>query len=92
MTSPDWAQLPDDHNLSKFAKELPGILADAEHDEMYGVRLEAPNEVSVRTVLDRPGQMLIHRQQEHSTYDSGHSPEVLEGEHKQSRDGEDTTH
>ncbi|KAK3710806.1 Non-classical phosphatidylinositol transfer protein (PITP) [Vermiconidia calcicola] len=42
MTSADWTNLPPEHNLSKFAAELPSIFEDAGHNEMYGVRLEAP--------------------------------------------------
>ena len=38
---PDWTDLPKEHNLAKFAAELPEILKIADYDEMYGVRLEA---------------------------------------------------
>lgn len=44
MASPDWSNLPSDHNLSKFAAELSGILDTSGHNEMYGVKLEAPAE------------------------------------------------
>lgn len=44
MASPDWSNLPAEHNLSKFAAELGDILNTAGHDEMYGVKLEAPSE------------------------------------------------
>jgi hypothetical protein len=43
-SSPDWSDLPSDHNLAKFAAELPAILKDAEYDEMYGVKLEGAGE------------------------------------------------
>ena len=43
-TSPDWTDLPKEHNLAKFAAELPEVLEDAGYNEMYGVRLEAPSE------------------------------------------------
>jgi hypothetical protein len=41
QASSNWASLPNDHNLAKFAAELPSIVKDAEYDEMYGVRLAA---------------------------------------------------
>ena len=44
QTNPDWTNLPIDHNLAKFAAELPSVLRDAEYNEMYGVRLEATEE------------------------------------------------
>lgn len=44
MASPDWSALPPEHNLSKFAAELSALLDSSGHDEMYGVKLEAPKE------------------------------------------------
>ena len=44
MAPLDWSNLPADHNLSKFPAELSGILEASGHDEMYGVKLEAPTE------------------------------------------------
>lgn len=44
MASTDWKNLTPDHSLSKFAAELPGILEECSHNEMYGVKLEAPSE------------------------------------------------
>ncbi|KAH9828133.1 Phosphatidylinositol transfer protein SFH5 [Teratosphaeria destructans] len=35
----DWANLPAEHNLSRFAAELPKILEETDHNEMYGVTL-----------------------------------------------------
>ena len=43
-SSPDWSDLPSDHNLGKFAAELPAILKDADYSEMYGVKLECAGE------------------------------------------------
>lgn len=43
-TIADWANLPKEHNLSKFAAELKGILELTGHSEMYGVELKAPDE------------------------------------------------
>ncbi|KAK3111644.1 Non-classical phosphatidylinositol transfer protein (PITP) [Teratosphaeriaceae sp. CCFEE 6253] len=40
----DWTSLTSTHNLAKFAAELPTILKDADHNEMYGVELVAPND------------------------------------------------
>ena len=47
MANPDWSDLPKEHNLAKFAAELPEILKNAAYDEMYGVKLEAPSEEHV---------------------------------------------
>lgn len=44
MASSDWSSLPPEHPLSRFAAELSGILESSGHDEMYGVKLEAPSE------------------------------------------------
>lgn len=40
----DWKHLGDDHPLNRFATELGAILADAGHNEMYGVVLQVPEE------------------------------------------------
>lgn len=40
----DWANLPKEHNLSKFSAALKDILAKAGYNEMYGVELIAPAE------------------------------------------------
>lgn len=39
-----WAALSKDHVLSRFGSELKSILDDASYDEMYGVKLVAPDE------------------------------------------------
>jgi len=39
-----WTDLPQSHNLSKFAADLPGIFASVGYQEMYGVELHAPEE------------------------------------------------
>ena len=39
-----WTDLPQSHNLPKFAAELPGIFANVGYQEMYGVELHAPEE------------------------------------------------
>lgn len=52
MATMDWTHLPEDHSLWKFARELPDILSDAEHSEMYGVTLEGPAEGFVIVVLN----------------------------------------
>lgn len=44
MASADWSNLPPEHHLAKLAAQLPDILKEAEHDEMYGVKLEAAPE------------------------------------------------
>ena len=44
MASTDWSNLPTEHNLSKLEAELSGILETTGHDEMYGVKLEAPSD------------------------------------------------
>ena len=44
MASPDWKDLPKEHNLAKFLADLPEILQSTGHDEMYGVHLEAATE------------------------------------------------
>lgn len=41
MAPVDWSDIPPEHNLAKFAAELPEILKETGHDEMYGVKLEA---------------------------------------------------
>lgn len=43
-TSPDWKDLPSNHSLARFAAELPGVLQDADYNEMYGVQLEVRGE------------------------------------------------
>ncbi|KAK6395631.1 hypothetical protein LTR65_010649 [Meristemomyces frigidus] len=40
----EWANLPKEHNLSKFAAELSKILESTGYKEMYGVELQAPVE------------------------------------------------
>lgn len=42
--NPDWSNIPSDHNLAKFAAELPAIVKDVEYDEIYGVKLQASEE------------------------------------------------
>lgn len=44
MAPVDWSSLPPEHNLAKFAGDLSGLLTETGHDEMYGVKLEAPSE------------------------------------------------
>ena len=44
MASPDWKDLPKEHNLAKFLADLPAILSDNGHNEMFGVALEPPTE------------------------------------------------
>lgn len=44
MANPDWQNLPPDHNLAKFAAELPEILKDADYNEMYSVELQGAEE------------------------------------------------
>lgn len=39
-----WPDFDADHPLSKFALELPSILIEAQHNEMYGVELIAPED------------------------------------------------
>ena len=40
----NWSSLPESHNLSKFAADLPAILQETGHDEMYGVKLQVAEE------------------------------------------------
>ena len=42
MSSPGSTNVPEENNLSRFSSELATILQDAGHNEMYGVKLEAP--------------------------------------------------
>lgn len=39
-----WPDLNSDHPLAKFLAELPTILSDAQHSEMYGVQLEVSSD------------------------------------------------
>ena len=39
-----WTEVCDEHPLSQFAAQLPEILIEAGHSEMYGVDLHAPQE------------------------------------------------
>lgn len=40
----DWANLPKEHNLSKFSVALKDIIEKAGYNEMYGVELVAASE------------------------------------------------
>lgn len=39
-----WNDLSKDHALYRFGGELKAVLDEAAHDEMYGVKLVAPEE------------------------------------------------
>ncbi|KAF2488006.1 CRAL-TRIO domain-containing protein [Neohortaea acidophila] len=49
MASPDWSNLPPDHNLAKFAADLPDILSQTDYNEMYGVTLQASGDADQPT-------------------------------------------
>ena len=44
MSTPNWASLPADHDLVKFAASLQEVLSSVGYNEMYGVSLENPTE------------------------------------------------
>ena len=50
MASPNWKELPKEHNLAKFLADLPEILQSTGHSEMYGVHLEAATETYGKNV------------------------------------------
>jgi hypothetical protein len=50
---PTWPEIGEDHPISLFLKELPALLKETEHNEVYGVELDPAGPFHTKLILQK---------------------------------------